>query len=431
VPGQAISGWITGSIFVLSGLDGSIIHYIKGTVGFGGFGSSVSSAGDVNLDGFSDFIVGGPYDLQGGHAFVYSGLTGGVLHQWSGNTSTDQFGYVVAGPGDLNNDGFADLLVSAPGEDIGGLIRAGSVRLFSGANGNLLQEWSGTGNDQMHGFACSGAGDVDADGINDIVVGNWAGTESASVYSGATGNLIYYFESTDGPEGFGTSVSGAGDVNGDGYSDVLIGETSSNFGNLDAGSAYVYSGADGSLFHRWDGGSSKGYLGFGVSDAGDVNGDGYDDIFVGTQFSDSGSIDNTGLAEVYSFHPILTSNATSISAATGGTIHFDVDLPSSASSHAYKVLISESGIGPTNYGVDIPLTQDALVIDTFLGGYPVPATNMHGTLDAIGNATASLTIPAGIPSSLIGNVYYLAAIANQVGQLPEHSSVAVSLTITP
>jgi hypothetical protein len=81
--------------------------------------------------------------------------------------------------------------------------------------------------------------------------------------------------------------------------------------------------------------------------------------------------------------------------------------------------------------VDIPLTHDSLVRNTFSGIYPIVSSTMHGTLDANGDGNASLTIPAGISTSLIGRTYYLAAVANQPGQLPEYSSVAVSLEITP
>jgi hypothetical protein len=88
---------------------------------------------------------------------------------------------------------------------------------------------------------------------------------------------------------------------------------------------------------------------------------------------------------------------------------FGLLLAAAAGSDDYKILISKSGIGPTNYGVDIPLTQDSLVTDTFLGNYPVPTTNnMHGTLDANGQASANLP-----------------------GQLPAYSSAPTTLTITP
>jgi len=114
-----------------------------------------------------------------------------------------------------------------------------------------------------------------------------------------------------------------------------------------------------------------------------------------------------------------------------GPLNLNLDFPNAAAFDEYKVLISGTGTGPAFYGVAIPLSWDSIAFDSFFGVYPVPATNMQGTLDTSGNASASLAVPAGIPLSLVGSVFYLAAIANQPGQLPEYSSVAVSLTITP
>jgi hypothetical protein len=102
-----------------------------------------------------------------------------------------------------------------------------------------------------------------------------------------------------------------------------------------------------------------------------------------------------------------------------------------AAGDEYKILISETGVGPTNYGVDIPLTQDSSVMKTYFGNYPVPASAMQGTLDANGQAAASLSIPADIPSALIGNTYFFAAIAIPAGLLPTYSSAVVRLTIIP
>ena len=110
----------------------------------------------------------------------------------------------------------------------------------------------------------------------------------------------------------------------------------------------------------------------------------------------------------------------------------DFHLPPRAANYEYKTLISASGIGPTHYGVDIPLTQDALALDTFNGSYPVANySGLHGTLDANASSTGSMTIPGGLPSAMIGNTYWFAAIAFKAGGFPEHSSVARAILITP
>jgi hypothetical protein len=88
------------------------------------FGYSVSGAGDVNNDGYDDLIVGGPKNdaagTDAGRAYVYSGQTGDLIWTFTGEAAGDRFGHSVCGAGDVNNDGFADLIVGAPANDAGG-----------------------------------------------------------------------------------------------------------------------------------------------------------------------------------------------------------------------------------------------------------------------------------------------------------------------
>ena len=145
------------------------------------------------------------------------------LHQWDGQGFIDRLGSSVSNAGDVNGDGFADVIAGAYGADPGGLADAGSAYVYSGADGSLLYQWDG----------------------------------------GAAVDL------------FGLSVSGAGDINGDGFADLIVGAFAADPGGLaSAGSAYAYSGVDGSLLYQWDGGAGLDFFGTSVSDAGDVNGDG-------------------------------------------------------------------------------------------------------------------------------------------------------------
>lgn len=254
---------------------------------------------------------------------------------------------------------------------------------------------------------------------------------SAQTIGGGT-ETLFQWDGRAKSDLFGTSVSNAGDVNGDDFVDVIVGAWAADPGGLTwAGSAYVYSGADGSLLHQWDGRSRWDFFGDSVSGAGDVNVDGFDDLLVGASYADPRGIWDAGSVFVYSFNHFLQANTATISAAAGGALSLDLDFPKAAGFDEYKVLISATGTGPTNYGVDIPLTQDSLVVDTFRGNYTVPTTDFHGILDSNGDAVGSLTVPAGIPSTFVGKVYYLAAVASQPGQLPRYSSVAVAVTITP
>jgi hypothetical protein len=198
----------------------------------------VASAGDVNADGYSDVIVGvpgaGPLDL--GAAFLYLGTAGdgGVspTPAWtqSGTTPNSRFGASVAAAGDVNGDGFADVVIGAP--------EAGSASLFLGRRTTVPLEpstWTPVGATQgaSFGAAVAGAGDVDGDGFSDVLVGaprfsNGQLSEGrALLYRGGDTGLsnqpTWSIESNQGLAFLGSSVSAAGDVNGDGLGDVLIG----------------------------------------------------------------------------------------------------------------------------------------------------------------------------------------------------------------
>jgi len=245
-------------------------------------GLSVGGAGDVNADGYDDLIAGAPlYNNKGGtcsgRAKVYSGKDGSTLHTFTGNNG-DWFGWSVSGAGDVNNDGYADVVVGGHSAANG----AGCVRVFSGKNGSKLLDYGGS-TGAGHGFTVSGAGDVNLDGYDDVIAGTQF-TGTAYVYSGKDGKTLYTFS------GSGSySVSGAGDVNNDGYPDLIV-------GNRGSGQATVFSGKDGSKLHTFSGMSSGGYFGHCVSGAGDVNADGYDDLVVGEWKYSS----NTGTARVFS-----------------------------------------------------------------------------------------------------------------------------------
>jgi FG-GAP repeat protein/VCBS repeat protein len=442
----AAPGGITnaGSVFVYSGADGSLLHRFDGTTADEFFGATVAGAGDINRDGFADLLVGNPYASPAGvywagTVLVYSGADGSLLHQWDGTATEDLLGYSISGAQDIDLDGFDDVIIGSFQSDPGGLVDAGSAYVYSGADGSVLYQWNGTNAADYFGGQVSGAGDVDADGTPDLVISAWGVDLGFSgehgevyVYSGADGTRIRQWRGVSANDHLGVAVSGAGDVNGDGYDDVIMSSISA-FGRIEeAGSVYVYSGADSSRLFFEEGDSTDEYYGSSVSDAGDVNGDGFDDVVVGSNWNHAAGVVDAGSAFVYGFNPYLRANTATISASAGGVLDLELDFPKAVRFDDYKVLISASGTGPSYFGVLIPLTRDPLVTETFHGNYPVTVySDLHGSLDASGNASASLTVPAGIPSALIGTSFYLAAIANQVGQMPEDSSAAVTITITP
>ena len=261
----------------------------------------VAVAGDVNGDGKADFIVGARRDdpagggLDAGSAYVFSGADGSLLYQVTGDTAGDEFGVSVSIAGDVNGDGRADFIVGAHlGDPVGGGSNAGSAYVFSGADGSILYHRTGDSVEDRFGWSVSGAGDVNGDGRADFIVGathdDPAGIDSGSAYvfSGADGSLLYQVTGDTSFDFFGYSVSGAGDVNGDGRADFIVGAYLDDpaGGGEAAGSAYVFSGADGSLLYQRTGDTASDQFGWSVAGAGDVNGDGKADFIVGAYKDD-------------------------------------------------------------------------------------------------------------------------------------------------
>ncbi len=265
----------------------------------GYFGFSVSSAGDVDNDGYADVIVGAPWEDAGatdaGRAYVFGGNGGTVLHtlQSPNPENNGEFGRSVSGAGDMDNDGCADVIVGAHGEG-GGATSAGRVYVFSGATGAPLYALQSPNpeNYGSFGLSVSGAGDVNGDGYPDVVVGadlEDGGTGNAGrayIFSGNGGVLLYTLESPNAQDSgaFGWWVSGAGDLNNDGYNDVIVGARNENHAMIEDGRAYVFSGDGGFLLYELQSPDPQHYAYFGlsVSGAGDVDNDTYDDVIVGS-----------------------------------------------------------------------------------------------------------------------------------------------------
>ncbi len=287
------------------------------------YGISVSAAGDVNGDGYSDVIVGSLNFTSGfaqeGKAFVYHGSSTGLSNSanWSalGNQTQSNFGYSVSTAGDVNSDGYSDIIVGAYNYD-NGQTDEGRAFVYHGSSSGLStsQNWSAEGDqvNAFYGFSVSTAGDVNGDGYSDIIVGariysNGQTYEGkAFAYYGSSSGLSvssnWTAESDQAGAFFGWSVSTAGDVNGDGYSDVIVGANWYDNGQTKEGRAYVYNGSPSGLSSAsaWTAESDQANAEFGssVSTAGDVNGDGYSDVIIGSPEFDNGQTDE-GTVSVY------------------------------------------------------------------------------------------------------------------------------------
>ncbi len=414
-------GVITGSARVLSGKTGQPLFTWWGARAGELFGHSVSSAGDVDKDGTLDVIVGAPMGanskgIRTGYARVHSGKDGRVLLRWFGHAFDELFGYRVAGLGDINGDGFPDLAVGTPHDQRGGK-DSGSVQVFSGKDGKRLYDYIGAPNDHA-GRALSAAGDVNKDGRPDFVYGGEATLHKGlvgrvRVVSGRTGKALYTLKgSMPGVDEFSMSVGGLGDINGDGYADIAVGAPSGlNAKSEQTGYVRLFSGKDGKELATVFGTKAGDYFGYFVANAGDVNGDGVPDVIVGADLA-GGAAPRAGYARVISGRALaLTADRHTIGLGKGGSQTLSLATGAAYAGKVYLVLGSNSGTRPgIRLGsITLPLNPDVYFSLTL--GIPNAWIRASlGRLDGRGDATASLQVPPGLSSALLGTRLYHAFV---------------------
>ncbi len=317
------------------------------------FGTSVACAGDVNGDGRADVIIGargadGAFDDEG-RASVFYGTAAGLATSpaWSVTGAQDDpgFGGSVAGAGDVNGDGYADVIVGAFLHDAGEM-NEGAAFAYLGSAGGLAtaSSWMGQGNQSnaSYGWSVAGAGDVNADGYADVLVGardhqtTLLKEGKAFAYLGGAGGIAPFpiWSAVGGDENasFGWSVASAGDVNGDGLADALVGAPRADPTWLDAGEVRLFLGAraGGLVGPAWsDAGASAGaQLGWCVASAGDVNGDGFGDVLLSCPYDDNGQTDEgrvrvwAGAVRLPAAAPAWRASGGATSAAYGQSLAF-------------------------------------------------------------------------------------------------------------
>ena len=321
----------------------------------------VAAAGDVNADGFSDVIIGvymidypdptGPFSLATTiyRTFLYYGSASGLTGSWmieGFNASSS-----VAGAGDVNHDGYDDVLIATT---------SGRVKLYFGSSTGLgtIAAWTTQGDQSAGGFggsmAC--AGDVNNDGYSDVIISDAQWTDSTGPVVKGAGRVYLYLGSSSGlnntpawtvegkqtNENFGISVAGAGDVNKDGYADIIVGVNQYTNGDTLEGAAFIYKGSATAPAKQpaWilEGSQANALFGKSVAGAGDVNHDSIDDFIVGApgyshgQAGEGGAFVYFGTAEVtlplhlLRFNAQLTGNKTTLYWATSnetGTRYFE------------------------------------------------------------------------------------------------------------
>jgi hypothetical protein len=289
------------------------------------FGWSVSTAGDVDGDGYSDVIVGAKYHSNGqsleGRAYVYRGSSSGLASAPVWSIESDQIGAelgaAVSTAGDVNGDGYADVLVGIPYYDNPHFQEGRAVVHHGSPTGPLPVAswvWETDVLNAEFGLSVAPAGDVNGDGFSDVIVGaprfdNATNDQGkAFVFRGAAEGLAlapgWIVEGDQTGAEYGFSVAAAGDVDGDGFGDVVVGAPGFDNGEPDEGVVFVYLGAQGGPAQlpdaSVDGGQANARFGTVVSMAGDVEGDGYEDVLVGTPQWHGTAGAGAGLVSVFS-----------------------------------------------------------------------------------------------------------------------------------
>jgi hypothetical protein len=293
-PFSNAGGRLSGRAYLHDGATGTVIHTVTGSL-FNQIGFSVTGPGDMNGDGIPDYAAGGPATPgapgpQPGRVIVLSGADHSVLLDLSPSADRTYFGYDMNAAGDVNGDGHADLVVGAPLDNTAGQA-AGSLYVFSGADGSTIWRVDGVGPLQLLGAGVSGIDDIDGDGRPEIAAGALASGKNqggeAAIYSGNDGSFLRIMKPKQKTAlQFGNAfVHDAGDTNNDGVRDIYIGDFGDSTVGPGAGVGYIFDGATGERRHLLAEAAGDG-LGIGRG-AGDVDGDGHDDLIMAAYLQSS------------------------------------------------------------------------------------------------------------------------------------------------
>ncbi|MDP6850006.1 MAG: integrin alpha, partial [Planctomycetota bacterium] len=453
-------GTPTGAAYIYSGQTGALLMTQQPSVP-GLFGYTVAGIGDINGDGTPDYAVRDALAFSvGGEVTIYDGATHLSIVTLSTGNSLDHYGSAIEGLGDVNADGFDDFAIGAYGADLidpvtGALLLTdcGLVEVYAGSplSPSLLWREYGENDDDQSGYSLARSTDMDGDGDPDFVVGE-PGFDVVTTARGVTlngagrarrrtgkngGSLGHVSGGSEG--GRNGYTTGAGDHNGDGDPDVSAGSpgSTSSIGTggraplTQAGMITIWNGRDDSIMYRRMGTNQNERLGETLANVGDINCDGRDDLILGSPKAPNSNGDSQAGAVVSAtFDPYANASGTELSVGAGGTITFDVDLPSQYAGLLCHTLNSLTGVGPIDIaGLAVPLTIDNAFWDSVFGNYP--KGDWINPLDALGDTSFVLQALPGGAAPWLGQTAYFSFVAHRFGGMPQVATGVLSVTFVP
>ncbi|MBC8405597.1 MAG: FG-GAP repeat protein [Planctomycetes bacterium] len=490
-----------GRITAYSGSSHSVLWTVDGESLGDWFGYAMVAMGDLDDDGFGDIVVSAPrvdnlFKIDSGRAYAISGATGSTIWTHTSAVSNRQFGTALGSGLDINSDGYQDLIAGMSSADDGGLIEAGKISVLDGKDGSFIGHIYATSSYAHFGTSVASAGDLNADGVDDIIVGvpdkSPSGITSAGRVTIISGNYLLtgsgskYVGWIDGiwSNGqFGHSVCGLGDQDGDGVNEFAVGEPYADLSTtlVEAGFAYVYSGASLTKLATFISGGDHDHFGYTVAPAGDMNSDGVIDLLVGAPdrgtggsaltfsirelgwlnewvggytFAKFGAVMTTigdldgnntaeymvcapeltlpiskeGQARIYGIDPFLRLSKYTASLA-GDTVEFYADFESTHVLDYYRFLFSWAGDGPdSSIGLLVPLTADSAFHKSVAGTFPPIFSNGTGQLGSGAKATATLSFASTLPIAPGTQLYCCVVAADRFTYSPQTSSIVQILT---
>lgn len=427
IPGSPGST-VPGRVQVRSGSTGALLLSVQGLQAGSRFGFAVSALGDVTFDGRPDLLVGspfhdGPAGADSGAAWVVSGRDGVLVAVHYGDAPGDLLGWALSGSikaGDGSpepiigatcpGDGSPEPIIGAPqGPGLPGYVKELSLTTFG-----QVRRHDGAAADNRFGASVSMAGDFNGDGTMDFVVGadprdaagQPAGPGFARAYSGATGAVLFTLATGQSSDGFGAAVAGVGDVDGDGHDDVGVGAPESDGdggpGSL-SGTLRIYGGDGGQIMHVIHGAAGA-RMGRFVAFAGDLDGDDLADCSVGSP-GDASSGLALGTVSIFSL-----ARWTDLHGGTAGAAGIPRLAGSGETSPASTVTLHLSDAAPLAAAT---LTAGTALVFSPAGGTFTPTADLVVTgllTSATGTLSHALVIPGSMPAGTV--LYFQFAVAD-------------------